>query len=118
MSLQEIFPHARFSPPATEDTIAKAESTLEMKLPEVLRDIYLQCDGFREDRGNAKYLFSLLDEDFVGLLVTMTKHFWHEVTAPCLTPFVFFGSSSGDECWGINLQHPDEIIAYHHMGDQ
>lgn len=28
-------------------------------------------------------------------------------------------SSSGDDSWGINLQHPYEIIAYHHhMGDR
>jgi len=71
-------------------------------------------DGFREDRGNAKYLLSLIDEDFIGSLVTITKHLWQEVKSPCLTPFLFFGSSSGDEVWGINWSDPREIISYHH----
>lgn len=57
---------------------------LGVTLPSKLRKLYLECDGFREDRGNAKYLFSLLDEGNVGSLVTITRHFWHEVTVPCL----------------------------------
>ena len=119
MNLRDAFPNALFSPPATEELISDVETALGTTLPEQLRRLYLECDGFREDRGNAKYLFSLLDEDYVGSLVTMTKHFWHEVKTPCLTPFVFFGSSSADECWGICWQHPHEIIAYHHhMEDQ
>ncbi len=114
MSLRDKFPNARFSPPATEETIGKVEAALGITLPEQLRRLYLECDGFREDRGNAKYLFSLFDEDHIGSLVTMTKFFWNEVKAPCLTAFVFVGSSSGDECWGIRWQHSHEIIAYHH----
>lgn len=94
--------------------IADVESALDVKLPKELRGFYLECDGFREDRGNAKYLFSLVDEDYVGSLVTWTKHFWHEFTVPCLRPFTFFGSSSGGDCWAINGQDPREIIAYHH----
>ena len=114
MSLRDTFPIAQFSPPATEQLIAEAESALGITLPKTLRNLYLECDGFREDRGHAKYLFSLLDEDYIGSLVTMTRYFWNEVKTPCLMPFVFFGSSSGDECWGISWQHPHEIIAYHH----
>jgi hypothetical protein len=91
-----------------------AESALGVRLPEQLRHLYFICDGFREDRGNSKYLLSLLDEDFVGSLVTITRCMWTEFTTPNLRPFVFFGSAAGGECWGINIHEPKEIIWYHH----
>lgn len=112
--LRTLFPNARFSPPATEAAIADAESQLGTQLPVQLRDLYRICDGFREDKGNAKYLFSLTDADFTGSLVSITKHMWTEWRTPDLRPFLFFGSSSGDEFWGINHRRPDEIIAFHH----
>lgn len=114
MNIREAFPNAVFAPPATEKMISDAESILGVTLPSELRDLYLQCDGFREDRGNAKYLLSLMEDDFIGSLVTITKQFWQEIKSPCLTPFVFFGSSSGDEVWGVDWRSPREIIAYHH----
>ena len=116
--LKGIFPHGRFSPPATEDAISAAESVLGVRLPDQLRSLYLECDGFREDRGNAKYLLSLTQDDFIGSMMTITKYLWNEVKTPNLASFIFFGSSSGDDFWGINSQKPTEIIAYHHnMGD-
>lgn len=119
MNLRNMFPNARYSSPATERLIAEAQRALGVTLPEELRNFYLQCDGFREDRGNAKYLFSLLDEDTIGSLVTITRYFWQQVSVPDLSAFVFFGSSGGGEFWGISLQKPLEIIAYHHnMEDQ
>ncbi|MCO6454559.1 MAG: SMI1/KNR4 family protein [Pirellulaceae bacterium] len=113
--LRTLFPHARFSPPATEAAITDAESQLGVRLPAQLRELYLICDGFREDKGNAKYLFSLTDEDFIGSLVSVTRHLWTAWKTPDLRPFLFFGSSSADACWGINLRRPDEIIAFHHQ---
>ncbi len=119
MSLRDEFPHAQFSPPATKEMIAEVESALGITMPQELRELYLECDGFREDRGNSKYLLSLLEEDYIGSLVTMTEHLWHTVTVPCLKPFIFFGSSSGDEYLAINWHDPHDIIAYHHhMEDQ
>jgi hypothetical protein len=116
--LKELFPHALLSSPPTEAEISEAESALGVRLPEQLRVLYLQCDGFREDKGNIKYLFSLFEEDFIGSLVSITKFLWTEVKTPNLKSFVFFGSSSGDEFWGINVEQPTEIIAYHHnMGE-
>ena len=52
MGLRDIFPNARFSSPATEELIA--EAALEVTLPNELRKLYLEGDGFREDRGNAR----------------------------------------------------------------
>jgi hypothetical protein len=112
--LRTLFQNGRFSSPATEAAIADAESQLGVQLPAQLRALYLICDGFREDKGNAKYLFSLTDEDFIGSLVSVTKHMWGEWKTPDLRPFLFFGSSSGDDCWGINHRQSDEIIAFHH----
>ena len=117
--LKQVFPNAMYSPAATNETIAEAESALGVRLPDQLKALYLECDGFREDKGNAKYLFSLFEDDFIGSLVNITKFLWIEVASPDLKPFVFFGCSSGDEFWGINVQKPTEIIAYHHtMGAQ
>ena len=76
--------------------------------------LYLECNGFREDRGNAKYLLSLREEDYVGSLLTITRMLWSSIADPNLKPFVFFGSSSADEHWGIRVTVPHEIIAYHH----
>lgn len=118
-TLLSAFPRARFAPPATEEDIAAAEAALGVRLPEQLRSLYLVCNGFREDRGNAEYLFLLADTDFSGSLVSTTKFLWAEFDTPDLRPFVFFGSSSGDENWGINLWRPEEVIAFHHhMEDQ
>lgn len=108
--LRDVFPNGRFSPPATEAIIAAAEAALGVRLPEQLRRLYFTCDGFREDRGNSKYLLSLIEEDFIGSLVTVTKCMWTEFTTPDLRPFVFFGAASGNEMWGINVQWPSEII--------
>jgi hypothetical protein len=116
--LRELFPKGRFSPAATETQIESVEADLGVRLPEQLRRLYLECDGFREDRGNAKYLLSLTEEDFIGSLMRTTRFYWEEWKQyhPKLDfrPYVFFGSSSGDECWGINWQKAGEIIAYHH----
>ena len=60
--LRVLFPNGRFSPAATETQIASVEAELGVRLPEQLRRLYLECDGFREDRGNAKYLLSLTEE--------------------------------------------------------
>jgi hypothetical protein len=116
--LKRLFPKARFFPPATEDTIAAAEATLGVSFPVELRSCYLECDGFREDKGNAKYLFSLFEEDFIGSVVTTTRFLWTGVAAD-LKSFVFFGSSCADYYWGIDVRRPMVVIAYHHhMGDK
>lgn len=116
--LREIFPHGRFSPPAAEAEIAAVEALLGVRLPEQLRSLYLECDGFREDRGNAKYLLSLTEEDTIGSLLSTTRFWWDEWKPyqPNLDfrRYIFFGFSSGGECWGINWQTTGEIIAYHH----
>ena len=116
--LKAIFPNGRFAAPATGRQIEAVESILGVQFPEQLRALYQECNGFREDRGNAKYLLSLDDEDFVGSLVTLTRFHWIEFKQ-CwpnldLSPFIFFGSSSVDEMWGINWKGPEQIIAFHH----
>jgi hypothetical protein len=121
--LRQLFPNGRFSPAASLTQIEFVETDLGVRLPEQLRQLYLQCDGFREDRGNAKYLLSLTEDDFIGSLLRTTRFWWEEGkqyhTNIDFRPYVFFGFSSGDECWGINWQKAGEIIAYHHhMGGQ
>lgn len=116
--LRTEFQFGKFAEPARESLISDTESQLGVRLPNQLRNLYLECDGFREDRGNAKYLLSLQDEDHIGSLLSMTRFYWTEFadTWPNLDlkPFVFFGSSSGDEAWGIQWQGEQKIIAFHH----
>ncbi len=116
--LKQLFPFGEFSPAATSEQIAAVESALGVRFPEQLRALYSECDGFREDKGNAKYLLSLTNEDSIGSLKSMTEFCWTEFkeTWPALdlTPFVFFGSSARDEMWGIRWADGNEIIAFHH----
>lgn len=111
--LRTLFPSGRFALPPSDSEIAAVEAALGVALPEPLHRLYLECDGFREDRGNAKYLLSLTDEDTIGSLLSVTRYFWNGWAATDLKPFLFFGCSSGDEWWGINWSKPEEIIAYH-----
>ena len=123
MLLRTLFPDGRFSRPATPLEIAEAERTIGARLPEQLRSLYMECDGFREPRGNAKYLFSLSEEDGTGSLASANR-FWHHefpkiaTFCPDFSRFIFFGSSSADENWAID-QDGLNVIAYHHsMGDE
>src|SRR5271169_4369865 len=89
-----LLPNARFSTPATEAQIMRVDEALGVRLPETLRSLYRDCDGFREDRGNAKYLLSLTDDDVIGSLLTVTRFHWSGMPSdgarPDLRPFVFF----------------------------
>ena len=81
--------------------------------------MYLECDGFRESQGNAKYLLSLSDDDGVGSLLSSTRFWWFEWSKISglnidFTPFVFFGMSGSDEHWAMQLKKPHDIIVYHH----
>lgn len=121
--LQETFPTASFAAPATDEQISRAEYHLGVNLPQQLRSLYQQCDGFREPLGNAKYLLALLEEDFIGSLVSVTRFAWQEWTGLDrgydAKPFIFFGSSSGDDFWAIRWSEPFDLIAYHHnMGGE
>jgi len=123
VSLSQLFPAARRRAPATEAEVAAVESSLGVKLPPQLRRFFFESNGFREDKGSAAYLFSLTEEDDIGSLLSRTRYWWEEWPEyyPNLDfrPFVFFGSSSADECWGIDWKSGGRIIAYHHhMEDQ
>lgn len=116
--IKQLFPQGSYWPAATDDQILSVEQELGVKFPDQLRTLYQQCDGFREDKGNAKYLLSLVEEDYIGSLKSITKFCWSEFKEVWpnldLSPFIFFGSSSGDEVWGIRWRDGREIIAFHH----
>ena len=114
MKLHNFFTEGSFSPPASEKKIAEVEDILSVKLPAQLSELLLECDGFRENLGNSKYLLSLTEKDFIGSIVSTNQFMWNEVSMVNLKPFIFFGYSSGDEAWGIRINEPHDIIAYHH----
>jgi hypothetical protein len=111
--LKRVVRGTSLGPPASEAAIASAEATLAIRLPDQLRRLYLECDGFRENKGNAEFLFRLDEGD--SSLVRITEFLWTEPNLPDLKPFVFFGSSSGDELWGIDIATGKKIVAYSHL---
>ena len=87
--LKDIFPHAipaSVGPPAAEAAVAATEASLGVRFPDQLRRLYLECNGFRENKGNAEYLFRLNEGD--SLLQT-THFLWTEIDVPDLKPFIF-----------------------------
>ncbi|WP_405201676.1 SMI1/KNR4 family protein [Dokdonia sp. LLG6352-1] len=117
MTLKEIFPKATYSEPKFF-LIPQIEMELELKMPQKLKKLYLETDGFRENIGNSKYLFSLKDDDGIGSLLSTTKFFHNEKIFPDIHKYIFFGSSSAGEYWAINTQN-STVISYHYsMGNE
>ncbi len=121
MMLRELFPDGRFASPAPVDQLGMVERELGISMPLQLRELYSECDGFREPTGNAQYLFPLVEEASDTSLLAVTRFWWFDwkkIVSPRIavdfTPFVFFGSSSCDYVWGIRWNGPAEVIAYHH----
>ena len=113
--LKEHYPDWLYGPPTSADVIADAEAKLGVRFPDELRALYLEADGVRENLGNAAYLLPLSVEES---MVSLTKTLWAEWEGFRpefdLKPFVFFGSSTSDELWGINWKQPGQVIAFHH----
>lgn len=63
----------------------------------------------------------MTNEDFIGSLVSVTQSYslgFRPPVFPDLRGFVLFGSSGRDEIWGIALDRPHGVVAYHHhMGN-
>lgn len=119
MSLRVAFPKEMLSEPASSKAINEAEELLGVKFPPTLRALYRECDGFREPKGNSKYLLSLTNDDFIGSLLKITQSNWAdrlywEPTGTDPHQYVFFGFSSGGEIWGIRIAAPHDVIEYHH----
>jgi hypothetical protein len=104
---------AKFGPPCADDQIAEVEGRLGCRLPGELRELYYAFDGFRGP-GNAQYLFPLLKcADGGSSLLDMTLQF-RDCELLDLSQFIFFGSTTADECLGHGLSEPTRIIRYHH----
>lgn len=110
--IKEQFPDWRFSAPSSAAAIESAEAELAIRLPEDLKVLYMQADGFRESIGNSSYLLPL--DELVGVTTSLWMEWQGLRPGFDIKPFVFFGLSSADEAWGINWTRPGEIIAFHH----
>lgn len=106
--LHELFPTGNFSPPASIEEISQVEQSLEVALPEQLRLLLLESNGFREPKGFANYLLPL------DSILKTTQYMWTEVSLVDLLGFIFFGYSGGDEAWGMSTDSSSRIISYHH----
>ena len=117
MSVRDAFPNATLPEPASLDEICEVESQLQVKFPQSLKDLYLECDGFREPKGNSQNLLSL--RKGTSSLFETTRFLWagEEYWRPTgidPTEYIFFGSSSASEFWGIRIDPPHDVIGYHH----
>jgi hypothetical protein len=116
--VKDFFVNGRFRPPATEDEIKQVESELAIQFPNMIRELYLSFDGFREAIGNSAYLLPLMQNEGASSVLEFNKFMREEYIKyyPNLdfSNYLFFGSSSGDESWAINLTNQSQIIAYHH----
>ena len=113
--LKDVFPSAKFSDPTTEAMLREAESLIGAAIPEKIRSLYFECDGFREDRGYAQYLFPLFGSSG---LVELTKFLWLEFEDAwpefSLRGYIFFGSSCCDHFFGVQSHEPFNLIQFHH----
>ena len=113
--LKQVFPSAQFADPAAETMLHEAETLIGVAIPEKVRSLYFECDGFREDRGSAQYLFPLFGSSG---LVELTKSMWLEFEGVwpefSLRKYIFFGSSCCDHLFGVNSQVPFNLIQFHH----
>jgi cell wall assembly regulator SMI1 len=107
------FSNGQFGQPCAAEHIARAEEALGVLLPEALLDLYRAFDGFRGPT-NAQYLFPLFSCIDGGSSLCESTLFFRDWRMVDLSRFVFFGSSTADESWGISLNDPKKIIAYHH----
>lgn len=114
MKLREVFKEGVFYPPASDALIQRAEARLGVKIPESIASLLRDSNGFREGVGNAKYLLSLANEDTIGSIESVNEYYWQLDSGVDLSKYLFFGFSSADEVWGINMNNESEFIAYHH----
>ena len=114
-TLHDLFPKGRFSPPATEADIIKVETKLNITIPDSLKRLFLECDGFQEDKTGACFLYKLHENNPGGSIVEMNNIYWNDYPPSIdLKPFLFFGSSMSDQSWAIRIAPPHDIIVYHH----
>ena len=115
MTLAGLFPGGSFCRPAALEEIEAVEGELGVRFPEQLRALYFECDGFREPKGDAQYLFPLVE------LVSGTRFLWSGLgdptafpSLPDFTPFVFFGGDGLGGWWGVRQTPPHGVIYWHH----
>lgn len=74
--VRQVFPDGFFRRPATAAMIAQVETALGHALPDQLRSLYLEFDGFQGPTG-ANFLFPVLEQETPGSdsLLTYTQFF-------------------------------------------
>jgi len=108
--LRRVFPDARFSVACTSEDIARAEAELGVAVPDQLRAMYLETDGFFRNDGSG--VASL------NYLVHETEKLWgmDQVLVgeelPDFKPFVFFGTPAGGGWFGVRHMQPFDVVSW------
>ena len=112
--VRRAFPEASFSSPASEATIAGAERQLGQPLPQFLRELYLEFDGFLGPTGSP-FLFPVLTPPREGAetLTTYTQFFRTETGMPdWLKNAVVVGDDGTGMAWFVLLDENLKIVRW------
>ncbi len=112
--VRRAFPQGTFGSPAAPETIAEAERLLGHQLPEPVRSLYLEFDGFQGPT-NAHFLFPILDRPASGgeSLVTYTKFFRSESYFPAwLQHALALGDNGTGATWFILLDQDNRLVRW------
>jgi len=105
-----LFAGRRFGPPCSEADVQRAEQALGELLPNVLRGLYLEFNGFSGST-DASFFWPLFGREG---LVEMNQFyrgdnlFPQELVASCL----FFGDNGCGPQWGFKRDLPGKIIQW------
>lgn len=105
-----MFPGRRFGAPCHESDIARAEASLGEPLPVVLRELYMEFDGFRGPT-DAAFLWTLFGREG---LVGMNQFFRAESVFPqeLMSRCLFFGDNGCGIQWALRRDLPDTVIQW------
>ena len=112
--VRSSFPNSAFGPPVSAQVISEVEAELGHELPQVLRDLYLNFDGFMGPL-NTPFLFPLRERptEMQESLLSFTRFLRDEdYCPPWLHRAVAVGGDGGGSAWFVLLETPDCVVRW------
>ncbi len=112
--LRNSFPNGVFGAPVSAQVIAEVEAELGHALPQVLRDLYLDFDGFMGPL-NTPFLFPLRERPnaMQESLLSFTRFLRDEdYCPPWLHRAVAIGGDGSGSAWFVLLESPDGAVRW------
>lgn len=118
--LSHHFDNIEFFPPIFEEGIKKVEDELGYSLPDELRELYKQTNGFLANYG-ANICWSLTPMDENSQIISENLHLRESAEGPesvDLDEILFFGDDGADIYWGYILENgkpTDKLVAWNRV---